>query len=74
MLQEYGAAVFAPRLVPSILRSTLLIVAPLAGVALTVTEVVPEMVAPLAGEVMLTVGGLTVAAVTVTVRTLDTLM
>jgi len=63
-----------PRLVPSILRSTLLMVCPAAGVAVTLAEIVPETVAPLAGDVMLMVGGLTAAADTVRVRTLDTLM
>jgi hypothetical protein len=59
--------------VPSIFRSTLLIDWPVSGVAVTETEMVPDTVAPLAGVVMLTVGGFATAAVTVVVRELDTL-
>src|SRR5207245_2084060 len=53
---EYGAAVSsAPMLAPSTLNWTP--ATPTLSAALAVTVTVPETVAPLAGEVMLTVGG-----------------
>src|SRR5437899_7543081 len=53
---EYGAALSsAPTLAPSTLNWTP--ATPTLSAALAVTVIVPETVAPLAGEVMLTVGG-----------------
>src|SRR2546422_664513 len=61
----YGAVVIsAPRLAPSSLNWTP--TTPTLSVALAETEIVPEIVAPLAGAVMETVGSVMSATVTLT--------
>src|SRR5213594_3775833 len=67
--RAYGAVVIsAPRLAPSSLNWTP--TTPTLSVALAETEIVPETVAPLAGAVIDTVGGVVSGAVLVTVNAL----